>query len=140
MKARVAKALRAAEQRKNSSKQSLKERKGGVIRPKIRPRVKNFRLKRPQYIKTRDLMIRRPVNEASRWFETGIWRYVPYKESNGFFVEDEGRIMRFVETGYIKRGISIGPAAGRCPFDMLSDEDLDGLIKISLGWKNINNS
>ena len=130
------KGLRAFIAAKLTTKQSVQKEKRAHVRPRLRHRVRSYRDKRPCSIKTSKLELFRRHERDEAWIESGIQAVVPYRELEcGRAVENEGKIMRFVESGYISKHQCIGPAGGRSPFDMLSDAQLDTAIQISHMFK-----
>lgn len=113
-------------------KQQAQEEKRPHIRPRVRRHLKrSYREKRPPSIKTLDLVSRRRHFQNEEWIRSGVQSIVPYKMlENGRMVENESKIINFVERGYVSRHECIGPAAGRSPLDMLSDRDIDFAIQL----------
>ena len=105
---------------------SKRERHGGFIRPRMRKRSKSsYREKRPKTLNLKNLqpdysMLPTP----SSWGGSGIANFLPYRNGR----EDEGPIVIFVCNGYYRKKWH---DVHSCPFDMLTNEQLDSVILIS---------
>jgi hypothetical protein len=112
---------------------SSKRRHGGIVRPRLKRRRLSYKEKRPPINLALDnLDYDWRVYMDRFWNNSGIQQLIPYKLGR----EDECCLTNYVESGKIN-GIVYKNDGPRCPFDLLSKEQLQGVIDISREWSSI---
>jgi hypothetical protein len=109
---------------------SSKEKHGGIIRPRLKRRRISYRDKRPAIkIEVKNLEYKWMLCMDRIWHMSGITNLIPYIQGR----EDECCLTNYVQTGKVD-GIVYKSEGPRCPFDLLSETQLESVIEISRKW------